>query len=168
MAKKKSVKKKAATPVQKKSNTTNAKASKAKILKKSAALIESVGAMEIRQSAPVSIENAMDPSLQEVVLRNQENRKTDSSLSQTMADGTVLVDVLVRLDNPQQDVPGLILNRTIGKICTGQVEIEKVEEVRRNPNVKSLKLASRLHKKMIVVNPAAFPGLRAHSQAKAS
>ncbi len=109
----------------------------------------------IQQSAPVQIETSMDPSLQELVLKQREGRQKeiDASLGQATSDGKMLVDVLAKLEDPSADVPGLNVVRVIGEICTGQVLVDDLETVRRHANVKSLKLASRLHKNLVFSVP---------------
>jgi len=57
----------------------------------------------------------------------------------------MLVDVIAKLQNPQQKVPGLNVVRTIGQIVTGTVPVTDIESVRVHDNVISLKRATELH-----------------------
>lgn len=56
------------------------------------------------------------------------------------------VDVLAKLHDPVQPVPGLNIVRTIGQIVTGTVSTHEILQVRSHPNVWSLKLANRLYR----------------------
>ncbi|MBI1895044.1 MAG: S8 family peptidase [Acidobacteria bacterium] len=52
------------------------------------------------------------------------------------------VDVIARLHDPGAGVEGLHVVRTIGPIVTGRVRVGDIEQVRRHPNVASLKKAT--------------------------
>jgi subtilisin family serine protease len=88
----------------------------------------------------------MDPHLQDAVLAHRAGQAPDPALSFTSSDGTTQVDVIAKLENPREAVPGLRVVRKIGQIVTGTADIEKIEEVRRHPNVLSLKQATRIEK----------------------
>jgi hypothetical protein len=67
-------------------------------------------------------------------------------VSQVLADGTVTVDVIAKLKNPEEAVPGLNIVRNIGQIVTGTIGVDDIEKLRAHGNVLSLKLASRVVK----------------------
>jgi subtilisin family serine protease len=88
----------------------------------------------------------MDPHLQDAVLAHRAGEVPDPALSFESADGTTQVDVIAKLADPEEDVPGLRKVRTIGQIVTGTANIEEIEQVRQHPNVLSLKRANRIEK----------------------
>lgn len=88
---------------------------------------------------------ALDPHLQDCVLRHQAGEELSSSLVSTAADGTVQVDVVGKLENPAKKVEGLHIVTANGPFITGTVDIDRIEAVRRDPNVVTLKSATELH-----------------------
>jgi subtilisin family serine protease len=57
----------------------------------------------------------------------------------------MVVDVFAELEDPDQEVPGLNVERKSGPLVTATVEVSQIESVRTHPNVKGLKLATSLH-----------------------
>lgn len=93
----------------------------------------------------------LDPDLQRVVLDRQarpaDQLSKDSTKSAEVKDSTSYaeaVDVIAKLRDPKTKVEGLNVVEEIGQIVTGMVDADKIEDVRRHPNVISLKAARRL------------------------
>lgn len=90
-----------------------------------------------------SVETALDPRLQSIVLKAREKGEVRNQASYTSDDGLQMVDVIARLSRPAEAVPGLKVVSVIGTgIVTGAVEALRIEEVRRHENVLALKIAS--------------------------
>ena len=104
--------------------------------------------MKLSLGKPEKITTGLDPNLQRAILESREGKSLDGAVSQSTEDGTVVLDVIAKLKDPQQEVPGLNVIRTIGQIVTGTVEVEKIEDVRTNDNTVSLKLARKLHQQL--------------------
>ncbi len=87
----------------------------------------------------------LDPHLQQVVMSKGQGRLVDPEVLTETPEGATAVDVLAKLKDPAEPVDGLSVVQTIGDIVTGTVDLDKIEAVRRHPNVVSLKRATRLH-----------------------
>ncbi len=85
----------------------------------------------------------LDPQLQHILLSQQTGR-IDRALVNEASDGSLRVDVSAVLRNPNETVPGLEIGQRVGNIVTGSCQIENIESVRRDPNVISLKAATRV------------------------
>jgi subtilisin family serine protease len=94
---------------------------------------------------PEAIASDLDPHLQEVILAHRAGEQLDPKVIHQSESGEMLVDVIAKLQNPQQKVPGLNVVRTIGQIVTGTVPVTDIESVRVHDNVISLKRATELH-----------------------
>jgi len=81
-----------------------------------------------------SVWKALDPELQQVVVEHQP--KIEAPL---VVERTELIDVIAKLHDPKTPVDGLHVTAVIGQIVTGTVEVDKIEDVRRDSNVISLK-----------------------------
>lgn len=81
----------------------------------------------------------LDPQLQKLILKQRDGQELSPALVAESDDGTTQVDVLAVLRDPSQPVPGLNVVRVIGDVATGTCDINHLEEVRRDPNVVSLK-----------------------------
>jgi subtilisin family serine protease len=103
---------------------------------------------EITQRQPEEINNDLDPGLQELILKARTGEDMDPAFTSALDDGTVLVDVLAKLQEPSQPVPGLNVVRQMGQIVTGTIKIDDIDTVRGNPNVISLKRAKKVHKQL--------------------
>ena len=101
---------------------------------------------DIKLEIVKDIETGLDPQLQNIVLEAREKRRVDPAIAKLTNEGELMVDVLAKLEDPDQDVEGLEVTRKIGPIVTGTVLASRIEEVRRHANVKSLKPAKKLHK----------------------
>lgn len=100
------------------------------------------------QGNPEKVCCDLDPNLQEVILSVANDEKLDPAFAEALPDGTVQVDVLAKLDDPTGPVYGLNVVRRIGQIVTGTVNVTDIEKVRKDPNVISLKRATRVHKQL--------------------
>ncbi len=87
--------------------------------------------------------NDLDPHLQELILAQRAGEVPDSSIV-TDVNGVFRVDVIAKLRNPEEEVPGFQVVSTIGDIVTGSVALPDIERVRRHDNVRSLKAATRV------------------------
>ena len=87
----------------------------------------------------------LDPKLQDVRLMQRHGGSVDPALGLEAGGGEIVVDVIAKLRDPAQDVPGLEVVRRIGEIVTGALKASNIEKVRGNPNVLSLKMAKKLH-----------------------
>lgn len=88
----------------------------------------------------------LDPVLQRIVIGRQARRSDPLSVSEKLF-GYIeaeAVDVIAKLHDPKKEVEGLHVVERIGQIVTGTVDADKIEDVRRDPNVISLKGARRL------------------------
>jgi subtilisin family serine protease len=95
---------------------------------------------------PEQILTDLDPHLQDVLLAAQAGENLDPSFTgQEFEDGPMVVECIAKLRDPDQEVPGLTVNRKIGQIVTGTVEVNQIETVRNHPNTISLKRATELH-----------------------
>ncbi len=56
-----------------------------------------------------------------------------------------LIDVIAELDDPEQQVPGLNIERKSGNLVTGSVRVSQIVSVRSHPNVKGIQMARPLH-----------------------
>lgn len=90
----------------------------------------------------------LDPQLQKIILQAQSGKAIDPTIGKASASGEVLVDVIAKLRDPGQDVPGLKVVRVIGDIVTGVVAVDDIEAVRSDPNVISLKGARKLQRNL--------------------
>lgn len=81
----------------------------------------------------------LDPQLQKLILKRRAGEQLSPALVEESPDGVPEVDVLAVLRDPSQPVPGLTIVRVIGDVVTGTCSIDRIEEVRANPNVLSLK-----------------------------
>lgn len=104
--------------------------------------------VEIKLGQPEQIEIDMDPRLQNALLKARRGEDLDPSLSNVLDDGSVTVDVIVKVKNPDQSLPKLDMVSKIGQIITGSIRVEDIEDLRTSPNVISLKLARKLHKEL--------------------
>jgi subtilisin family serine protease len=90
------------------------------------------------------ITTRLDPELQRILIELRSGRPVDSTLREELADGAVVIDVVAKLEDPNIAVPGLNVVQKIGPIVTATLTADQIENVRRNRNVKSLKVASKL------------------------
>lgn len=87
----------------------------------------------------------LDPQLQDVILSLQSGKAVDPAVGRESEDGSVIiVDVIAQLRDPQKEVPGLKIIRTLDDLVTGTVEAPDIEKVRSDPNVITLKGAKRV------------------------
>ncbi len=97
--------------------------------------------------ASVEVDTDLDPHLQDVLIAAQDNIELGTQSAMSLSDeGTMIVDIIAKLNDPAVPVSGLNVVRTMGKIVTGTVRVEDIESVRKDPNVSSLKRATQLHK----------------------
>jgi len=87
----------------------------------------------------------LDPDLHQIILGHRA-AMSDLSPSNVESDGAAVedVDVIAKLLDPAEPVPGLHVVKRIGQIVTGAVNANQIEEVRGHSNVFSLKAARRL------------------------
>lgn len=104
--------------------------------------------VEIKLGQPEDVKTDMDPRLQNALLKARSGASLDPSLSSTLEDGSVTVDVIIKVENPAQSLPKIDIVSKIGQIFTGSIRVEDIEDLRSNPNVISLKLARRLHEEL--------------------
>jgi hypothetical protein len=81
----------------------------------------------------------LDPQLQKMILRHRAGEALNPEFVQEADDGSLQIDVLAVVRDPSQPVPGLNAVRVIGDVVTGTTDLHRIEEVRRDPNVISLK-----------------------------
>jgi subtilisin family serine protease len=93
---------------------------------------------------PENIQTEMDPHLQEVVLTQRARQDHNRAVVSENAEGQTMVDVIAKVKDPARDVPGLNVVRKIGRIVTGTVEVSAIEDVRKDPNVVSVKRATEV------------------------
>lgn len=86
----------------------------------------------------------LDPELQRVVIDRQTQPLDPLLHAEDLVARTEVVDVIAKLHNPNREVEGLHVVAEIGQIVTGTVDADKIEDVRRDPNVISLKGARRI------------------------
>lgn len=86
----------------------------------------------------------LDPELQQVVIDRQAWLRDALLPDKKLADAAEAVDVIAKLRDPKTKVKGLHVVQEIGQIVTGTVNAADIEDVRRDPNVISLKGARRL------------------------
>jgi subtilisin family serine protease len=99
------------------------------------------------------VETNLDPHLQQYVIKSEtefhvmELTGPDEAAIARIdeAEQALLVDVIAKLHDPEVAVEGLQVTSVIGDIVTGVVDSRNIEAVRRHPNVRSLKGATRLH-----------------------
>lgn len=94
----------------------------------------------------------LDPHLQRVLVSLQTGR-IEPDLVQEATDGTLHVDVTAVLRNPNEEVPGLEIGQRLGNIVTGSCEVENIQSVRSDPNVISLKAATKVEPNLRVSVP---------------
>lgn len=99
----------------------------------------------IRAGTPEPILNDLDPKLQEVILDYRTGKQLDKAVVYESDKGEAIVDVIAKLKDPTQEVPGLDVVRTIGQIVTATIAVQDIESVRTNDNVISLKAAKEVH-----------------------
>jgi hypothetical protein len=88
----------------------------------------------------------LDPDLQSIILARRNGDPLPAHLVETVEDnGQVFtaVDVIARLKEPGQKIPGLWVVQEIGPIVTGLVDVDRIAEVREQ--VDSLKAARPLN-----------------------
>jgi subtilisin family serine protease len=91
-----------------------------------------------------TITTRLDPELQRILIELRSGRPVDSTLREELADGAIVIDVVAKLEDPNIEVPGLNVVQKIGPIVTATLTADQIESVRRNRNVKSLKVAAKL------------------------
>ncbi|HEY9668379.1 MAG TPA: hypothetical protein V6C91_16340, partial [Coleofasciculaceae cyanobacterium] len=99
----------------------------------------------LRAGQPEPILNSLDPKLQEVILAYRKGEEIDKALAYESENGEVIVDVIAKLKDPNEEVPGLHVGRTMGQIVTGSVAVTDIESVRMHENVISLKGAKEVY-----------------------
>ena len=90
------------------------------------------------------ITTRLDPELQRILIELQSGRSVDPMLREELRDGPIVIDVVAKLADPNIPVAGLNVVQKIGPIVTGSMTVDQIEKVRLDPNVKSLKAATRL------------------------
>lgn len=85
----------------------------------------------------------LDPQLQHVLLAARSGR-IDPALVQEADDGSLRVDVMAVLRDPNEQVPGLEVTQSVGDIVTGSCDVDDIEAVRQHPNIISLKGATKV------------------------
>lgn len=109
----------------------------------------------------------LDPKLYDV-LEAWRAREPIESASVWESERGVVVDVFAELEDPDQEVPGLNVERRSGPLVTATVEVSQIESVRAHPNVKGLKLATSLHTELessvqeILASPAQLQAALPH------
>ena len=103
----------------------------------------------------------LDPNLQDVILSLKSGKSPDPSLIQESQEGDLTIEVLAVLRDPQKPVEGLKILRVIGDVVTGTVAPDKIEAVSYDPNVKSLKAATRIDPNLHI----SIPEIRAAQEA---
>jgi hypothetical protein len=98
------------------------------------------------------VSSDLDPQLQKLILKRRAGEELSPALVDESSDGVPQVDVLAVLRDPSEPVPGLNIARVIGDVVTGTCDIDRIEEVRRNPNVISLK-GARSHAHADLLRP---------------
>lgn len=96
--------------------------------------------------AEEQILSELDPHLQEIVLKQRRGQAQNEAFVSSDPMGAQMVDVIAKLKDPEQEVPGLNTVRKIGDIVTGTVEVSRIEAVRTHANVVSLKRPTRVRK----------------------
>lgn len=91
---------------------------------------------------PEQVWRRLDPDLQRVVI-GRGSRASDP-LSDDLAVADDVIDVIAKLHDPRKKIEGLHVVNVIGQIVTGKLDADKIEDVRRDSNVISLKGARRL------------------------
>lgn len=94
------------------------------------------------------VDTDMDPHLQHVLMGTPDDDTLEAVFAEESPSGDVNIDVIAKLSEPDDDVPGLNVVRRLGQIVTGTVALQHVEAVRRHPNVISLKRATELHEEL--------------------
>jgi subtilisin family serine protease len=102
----------------------------------------------------------LDPKLQDVILSLESGKLPDPSLMQESQDGEFTIEVLAVLRDPQKPVPGLNVARVMGDVVTGTIAPDKIESVRLDPNVRSLKAATKVEPNIHI----SVPEIRATQQ----
>jgi subtilisin family serine protease len=96
---------------------------------------------ELREE--VGLDADLDPALQNLVISSRSAGEDRFLLEKQIAKGSV--DVIAQLHDPEEPVDGLTVVQKVGQIVTGTVEIKKIEDVRRHPNVVSLEMTRKLY-----------------------
>lgn len=107
---------------------------------------------ELTLQVEEELETNLDPHLQDIILSTDAGETPDPSLAMA-ADGEVIIDVIAKLKDSTQAVPGLTVVRTIGSIVTGTVAVSEIEAVRADPNVISIKRANKIYPSLRVSTP---------------
>lgn len=97
-------------------------------------------------TAREDVRTNLDPELQRILVALRSGQSLDRTLREELTDGTITVDVVAKLRQPDVEVRGLTVVQKIGQIVTGMLEAGRIEEVRDDPNVISLKAARRLRR----------------------
>lgn len=91
------------------------------------------------------VPTGLDPDLQSIILARREGRELPKYLVETVSEGDqqiTAIDVIARLKNAGEKVPGLFVVQEIGPFVTGLVDVDRIAEVRKK--VVSLKAARRV------------------------
>lgn len=107
---------------------------------------------ELTLQVEEELETNLDPHLQDIILSTNAGETLDPSLAMA-ADGEIIIDVIAKLKDSTQAVPGLTVVRTIGPIVTGTVAVSEIEAVRADPNVISIKRANKIYPSLRVSTP---------------
>lgn len=77
----------------------------------------------------------LDSHLRRILSRIESDDDLTKAVVSSGEDGTLMIDVLAKLRDPQQPVPGLKIASLEGDIATGMVAVENFEQVSQDPNV---------------------------------
>jgi subtilisin family serine protease len=105
------------------------------------------------------IEPNMDPKLQRIIQKSRGKAKQRPHLVSTSDTGEEVIDVILKLKDPDVPVEGLKIRTVVGQIVTGSIPISKIEDVRRHENVLSMKAPVQIRESL----DAAVPEIHADS-----
>ena len=86
----------------------------------------------------------IDPGLQNIIIKLQNMQQLAASEATTAPTGEIWIDVEGELYDPDVDVPGLEILFNISKIFAGRLQVQDIEKVFRNKNVRSLKASQAI------------------------
>lgn len=87
----------------------------------------------------IDIKADMDPKLQRMVQQFKEKIDYRPGQVSTNETGEEVTDVIVKLKDPNLPVEGLKVRTLVGQLATGSISLSKIEEIRKNKNVLSMK-----------------------------
>jgi len=112
----------------------------------------------------IDIKADMDPKLQRIVQQFKEKIDYRPGLVSTNETGEEVTNVIVKLKDPNLPVEGLKIRTLVGQLATGSISLSKIEEIRNNKNVLSMKAPNTVSEMLDAAVPEIHASPPLHEQ----